>query len=244
MNTKHFIYTALFTTVAIGSISHANDFCQTAESRLNTAYEQYIKNEYDDDTEVKNLVISTLNNPKSLACTWENLAGFNTQTSPDKRLFSVDWRVEGGGTMQIFSGALQYRLNNKVTTTLNETDRIMSIDQMTLGKQTVYFLTSWGAGYTSLHGQSLHLFTTKNNKPTPAKLIKTKQGLTNTIDFAYDPFSADDDTNVNELIKINPKRQEFSIPVIIENENFPNGQITHRTLRYRYNGKQFVYVKK
>ena len=48
---------------------------------------------------------------------------------------------------------------------------------------------------------------------------------------------------LEKLIWVNAKQKEFSIPVVIENEQYPEGEVTKRVLRYRYNGKQFVYVK-
>lgn len=231
--------------------SFANDFCYTAEQKLNdlyTAYANYSDTSPSDD-ELANTVVSILKDPKSKACTWENLADFNVSYSSDKRLMIMDWRVDGGGTMQIFEGAWQYNDGNKLYAGNSETiGFVLDINQMTLNGKTVYFMTNWGAGYTSLHGQSLRLYTFDKNKLNEAKLIQTKEGLVNEIGFAYNPFlMPEKGIHKEKLVHISPSKREFSIPVVIEDMDKPeygaNGRVTNRTLKYRFDGKVFKYVK-
>ena len=231
------------------NVSYANTFCQTAEHEINTSYKKF--RDFDDvnlldnfDKNAENLsalILKTLNDKQSLACDWSNLTELDVNKSPDGRLLSISWQTDGGGTMKTFDTALQYHDGKHLHATTIDNGFVMNIHQMLLNKQPVYFINSWGAGDTSLHGQALSLFGIKNHKITPAKLIKTKQGLSHQIDFTYNSFSIPDD--MDELIQINTQKKEFSIPVIIENDKYPNGEVTKRVLRYRYNGTYFVYTK-
>ncbi len=226
----------------LSGVGHASDFCQNAVKNINTAYQSYrsfADGSYDDDT-FSNLVIKTLKDKQTLNCDWSELA-LNVAYSPDKHLMSMDWQVDGGGTMKEFQSVLQYQENNRLTVTNGSNGYVLEIHQMDIGGKPLYLVKDWSAGYTALNGQTINLYQIKNHTPTPAKLIKTKQGLTHTIGFAYNPFSIPDE--LDKLIEVNAKQKEFSIPVVIENEQYPEGEVTKRVLRYRYNGKQFVYIK-
>lgn len=243
MKTSFFI-SALFGALSLSSVSYANDFCQTAIDDINTAYQKYTdyENNIDDDgSQLSALIKKTLSDKQSLNCDWSELKDFNVEKSPDGRLLSLDWRIDGGGTMHVYDTVLQYHNGNYLNVISGDGGYVLDIDQMTLNNQPVYFINDWEAGYTSLHGQTLSLFTLKNNQLIPANMIKTKKGLTNKIDFIYNPFSIPDD--IEELIQINAKKKEFTIPVVIENEQYHNGEVTKRVLRYRHNGKHFVYVR-
>lgn len=236
----------------LSSISFANDFCQTAVNDINTAYHSYDDN---DDYEKHDVLLDSLHkviNNKlsqndSKDCTWENLNDdMNIAYSPDKRLMTMDWEIDKGGTMRTYDGILQYRHNNQIATAPFDDHNgfVLEIGQMTINQKVIYFVVSWGAGYTSLHGQNMSLYTLENGKLTPAKLIKTKEGLTHRIGFAYNPFfMPETGIHSEKLIHINPKNRSFSIPVVIEEKDYPNGRVTSRTLTYRFDGKYFVYRK-
>lgn len=248
MKYSHLVCGLLLSTT-FASNAYATSFCQKAEHDINTAYQNFrnfddvgVFDKFDDNAEnLLTLVLNTFNNKQSLTCNWSNLKEFYINKSPDGRLMSISWQTDGGGTMKTFDTVLQYHDGKHLHAIDANIVLVTDINQMQLNKQSVYFVTSWGAGDTSSHGQVISLFGIKNHQITPAKLIKTKQGLTHQIDFAYNPFSIPDD--IDELIHIHPKRQEFSIPVVIENDAYPNGEVTKRTLRYRFDGKHFVYVK-
>lgn len=236
----------------LSGTSFANDFCQRAVNDINTAYQSYENN---DDYEKHDLLLERLHSvmTKKLSdndsrhCTWEHLDDdIHINYSPDKHLMTMDWEIEQGGTMRIYEGIFQYRYDNQIATA-NFADGdgyVLEIGQMTLGKKVVYFVVSWTAGYTSLHGQNLSLYTLDNGKFVRAKLIKTKEGLTHSVGFAYNPFLLPKNgIHSKQLIHINPNKQEFSIPVVIEDKDNPNGKVTNRTINYRFNGRQFVYSK-
>lgn len=242
MKTQSLISVLLLSLLPLSGVSYASDFCQNAVKNINTAYQSYrsfADGSYDDDT-FSNLVVNTLKDKQSLNCDWSELA-LNVAYSPDKHLMSMDWQVDGGGTMKEFQSVLQYQKGKQPTVVNGSDGHVLGIHQMDIGGKILYLINDWVAGYTALNGQAISLYTIKNHTPTPAKLIKTKQGLTHTIDFAYNPFSIPDE--LEKLIWVNAKQKEFSIPVVIENEQYPEGEVTKRVLRYRYNGKQFVYVK-
>lgn len=238
----------LLLSTVFASTAYAQSFCQKAEHDINAAYQNFRNfddadalDKFDENGEnLLTLMLNTFNHKQSPYCHWSNLKEFDINKSPDGRLMSISWATDSGGTMKTFDTVLQYH-DGKHLHAVSIGGLVLDITQMTLNKQPVYFISDWEAGYTSLHAQGISLFGISNHKITPATLIKTKKGFTHQIDFAYDPFSIPDD--IDELIKVNAKRQEFSIPVVIENARFANGEVTKRRLRYRFDGKHFVYVK-
>ena len=238
----------LLLSTVFASTAYGSSFCQQAEHDINTAYQNFRNfddpdafDKFDENGEkLLTLMLKTFNHKQSPYCHWSNLKEFDISKSPDGRLMSISWQTDGGGTMKTFDTVLQYH-DGKHLHAVSTDGLVLDIAQMTLNKQPVYFISDWEAGYTSLHAQGISLFDITNHKITPATLIKTKKGPTHQIGFAYNPFSIPD--GMDELIQVNAKQREFSIPVVIENDEYPNGEVTKRRLRYRFDGKQFVYVK-
>jgi hypothetical protein len=108
----------------------------------------------------------------------------------------------------------------------------------------IYLLASTSRASSSLTGQSLRTMRIKGDAlEREAKLIKTGSGLTNEIGFAYDFFSVvDRPERPIRLFKFNSTRREFSFPVVIEDEETPQGRVTNKLITYRFNGTHFVKV--
>ena len=73
---------------------------------------------------------------------------------------------------------------------------------------------------------------------------RTPSGLTNDISFAYDFFSVvDRPERPIKLFTFNETRKEFKFPIVIEDEEAPQGRVTDKFITYRFDGTYFVKVK-
>lgn len=238
----------LFLLLLAAHPAAAEDFCRSAEAEIKRVYQAYkqFDDNSPDEAALGRTVAAALNNPQSIACDWAGLKDFNFAISPDKKLATLDWEEGGGGTMRLYYGAWQYRAGKKAAAGY-EAERIgfvTDIAQMPLNGQTVYFISNWGAGYTSLHGLTLRLYRMENGQLMPAKLIRTAKGLTHEIGFAYNPFFLPNTgRHRGKLIHIDPKTKTFTVPVVIDDQKSPNGRVTNRSLKYRFDGRVFRYVR-
>lgn len=172
-------------------------------------------------------------------------------TSGDGRFRVYSWDRGDGGTMHDYARIYQYKgADSKVYTKRewNEEDGgvgssvydIFSV--MTKGGM-VYIVCSTSIGDRSDHYQSADLFQIAGGKLNAnIELIKTKSGLTNTLGFEYNPFSIVDRNGSYNLITFDKKTNTLKIPVVIEDEEYPNGKVTGKTISYRFDGAYFVKV--
>jgi hypothetical protein len=174
------------------------------------------------------------------------------RTSKDKNFRAYSWDCECGGTMHDFYNVIQYRAGGKVNswaeTTSDDTDEggagsfIHDIFQMPAGGATIYITVSTFRASTSLNGQSIDIWRINGGGLQPrAKLIKTKEGLTDSISFAYDFFSVvDHPERPVRLVFFDEKTRSFKFPVVIEDDETPQGRVTNKFITYKFNGKYFV----
>lgn len=242
----------------LATYANSSDFCTTQEVQLSTKLDIMYKMAWSDDiferrekanADFKDNLSQALTDPRSNTCDWSGLSGLvHIRYSPDKRLSAFTWDATGSGTMHVFDGVFRFvdDAGNPQVLSDDSGGENFRIEQMNINPQKgwspVYLVVGYGIGSSSIHGQRLNLLQFQNNRLTPVKLIRTKQGDADSIVFTYSPFSMSETDNLNELISIDSQQNSFSIPVIIENMEFPGGQITKRRLNYRYNGKVFVYT--
>ena len=170
-------------------------------------------------------------------------------TSDDAKFRIYSWDLEDGGTMHNFARVYQYLgADGKVysiTDKLEEGDPgsfvydIFSLDAV---GDKVYIVCSNFIGSTQDHGQSADLYQIAGSElKDKVKLIKTKSGLTDTLNFGYNFFSiVDRSERPVKLISFDRKTKTLKIPVVIEDKEFPNGRVTNRFISYRFDGKYFV----
>ncbi len=173
-------------------------------------------------------------------------------TSPDGKLRTYSWDRGTGGTMHFFSNVYQFiggDGNVYAITDNNEEDslgsRYTEIYNLKTRKGTVYLVIGNSKFSTSYAGQAINLFKIEGkNLNGDYQIFKTRSGLTSSIGFSYDFFSV-----VNrperplKLIRYNSKQKEVLIPVVIEDKKTPQGRVTNRFIKYRFNGKHFVKVR-
>lgn len=166
-------------------------------------------------------------------------------TSEDGRFRIYSWDLEDGGTMHNFARVYQYlgtdgKVYSKGYDSAEEPSGSFVTDIFTLetagGK--VYIVSSTYICSSVCRGQSADLYkiegSTLNDK---VKLIKTKSGLTNTLSFGYTSLEPS-----VKLIHFDKKTKTLRIPVVIDDQEFPDGKVTNRFINYRFDGTHFVKV--
>jgi hypothetical protein len=106
----------------------------------------------------------------------------------------------------------------------------------------IYLATSTFIGSTSMHGQSIKTIKINGDDlDLTAKLIRTTSGPANSVGFGYDFFSVvDRKERPIKLFTFNEARKEFKFPIVIEDEETPQGRVTNKFITYRFNGTHFV----
>jgi hypothetical protein len=172
-------------------------------------------------------------------------------TSRDGNLRIYSWDEETGGTMHDHDSVFQYRgRSGKIFSWAEKSDRedaggfYHEIFQLDTPAGRVYLGVSTFIGSTSYVGQSIKVFKIEDDKLDPnVKLIRTGSGLQNTISFAFDFFSVvDRPERPLKLFKFDTASRTFAFPVVIEDEKTPQGRVTDKLIRYRFDGKYFVKV--
>jgi hypothetical protein len=172
--------------------------------------------------------------------------------SEDGRFRIFSWDMQDGGTMHDYARVYQYKgADGKVySKTDAQTEDSYGggfvTDIFTLATKigAVYIVCSTSVGSTSDHYQSADLYkiagSALNDK---IKLIKTRSGLTSTLGFEYNFFSVvDRQERPVRLISFDKRTKILKIPVVIEDEKFPNGKVTNKFISYQFNGGYFVKV--
>jgi hypothetical protein len=174
-------------------------------------------------------------------------------TSEDEKFRVYSWDSETGGTMHDYSRVYQFvgndgKINSKTEDNAEDEGNMGSFVNSVYNFQAktgmVYIVCSTFIGSTSDHYQSANLMKIKENNIEDVKLIKTKQGLTNSLGFEYNFFSVvDREERPIRLIQFDKKTNTLSIPVVVSDEKNLLGTVTDRVIKYRFNGKYFVKVK-
>ena len=172
--------------------------------------------------------------------------------SEDGKFRVYSWDLQDGGTMHRFARVYQYRVaNEKVFSKADEVPEegmglgfVTDIFGLNIKDGMVYIVCSTFIGSTKNYSQSAGLYKIEGSAlNNNVKLIKTRSGLTNTLGFEYDNFSViDRKERPLKLITYDNKTNTLKIPVVIKDEEFPDGRITDKFISYRFNGKYFVKV--
>jgi hypothetical protein len=190
--------------------------------------------------------------PTLLKYDFPRLAGkMQIVTSEDGKLRSYSWDDQEGGSGRLFETVYQYLDGSgKAHTWSVPADGegvvcsgfVNQIFQIDVPQGRLYLLNSTTACSTSLAEQDLSLFKIEGAKlNSNLKLIKTKSGLTNSISFEYDFFSVvDHPERPVKLVFVDKKNREFRFPIVISDDKMPQGRVTDKYIRYRFNGKYFV----
>jgi hypothetical protein len=175
-------------------------------------------------------------------------------TSDDGKFRIYSWDTETGGTMHNYSRVYQYQgADGKVYSKTEDNAEedggmgsfVYAIYTVDSKKGKIYIVCSTFIGSTQDHYQSANLYKIEGNSlKDKVKLIKTSSGMTDTLNFEYNFFSVvDRKERPIKLILFDKRTNVLKIPVVIENEKFPNGEVTNKFISYKFNGTNFVKVK-
>jgi hypothetical protein len=166
-------------------------------------------------------------------------------TSPDGKLRIYSWDLQTGGTMHDYSSVFQYQgKNGAIYTKAEDADDESAgafwtqIFQLGSSAVPIYIANSTFIGQSNIHGQSIEILRIVGEKLERPKLIRTRSGLQNSVDFIYDPYSLRE--RPERLVFYSVEKQTFGFPVVIEDKEFGNGRVTDRFIIYRFNGQYFV----
>lgn len=256
---KTIILILLFTSISFSQTITIKE----VEKDLELSYKKILSNRFKTDTidsnslELNNKVFKEkITNyiktyPKTLNYEFNLLKkNIHIVTSEDKLFRIYSWNTWMGGTMEDFENIFQYKSNEKVyyknslDKNNGEWDYVPFYSQiytLKVNRKTYYLVIKNGSYSSKDASQSIQIFNIENNKLNDSvKLIKTKNGLTNSIDFDFDFFSV-----VNrherplELIKYDTEKRIIYIPIVYE-----NGKVTNNYMTYEFTGKYFEKVEK
>lgn len=202
--------------------------------------------------ELKSKILSYTKTVATLKYPFESLKKKMTiATSPDGKFRIYSWDLEDGGTMHSFDGIYQFQdSSGKIysKSRLAEGEEgdagsfIPKIYELNTKSGKVYLPITSGIFSTQDHGQLVYAVKIfGKNLDEKVKIFKTNSGLTDSIGFGYNFFSVvDRKERPIILILFDSKTNILKIPVVIENEKFPNGEVTNRFINYKFNGTNFV----
>ncbi len=174
-------------------------------------------------------------------------------TAVDGKFRVYTWDSESGGTMHDYYRVYQFQgADGKVYSQTEDNSEedggagsfvydVFTVDAKD-GK--FYVVCTNFIGSTNDHYQSANLFKIEGNKINDkVNLIKTKSGLTNSLSFEYNFFSVvDRKERPIKLILFDAKTNTLKIPVVINDQKFPNGRVTDKFISYKFDGTYFVKV--
>jgi len=170
----------------------------------------------------------------------------NITTSKDGLFRIYSWDTQTGGTMHFFNAIYQYKTGGEVFTTLCNLDEgdpgcyYSKIFTLKAKKKTYYLGIANGIYSTKDVSQSIQAFELTNTGVNDSiQLMKTPEGMKNSLDLAYDFFSVyDNSERPIAVIKYNEKKKIISISMTNE-----KGEIVSGNKFYRFNGTYFEEVK-
>jgi hypothetical protein len=176
-------------------------------------------------------------------------------TSPDGKLRIYSWDSQTGGTMHDFCNVYQFRgESGRVHASAEQcshdlekqgagafTTEIFQTDATT---GPIYIEASTFIGSTSLAAQFISALRIRGERlDLNPMVIRTAKGLGSDITFQYDFFSvADHPERPVKLVFYDETKKEFRFPVVIEDDETPQGRVTNKSITYRFNGQYFVKV--
>nr|WP_294862619.1 hypothetical protein [uncultured Fluviicola sp.] len=166
----------------------------------------------------------------------------NVATSKDGKFRIYSWDSQTGGTMHFFNAIYQFKLGENAFTSwchLDEGDPgcfYSEIFTLKAKKKTYYLGIANGIYSTKDVGQSIQAFELTNTGVNDSiQLMKTPDGLRNSLDIAYDFFSViDNSERPVAAIRYDEKKKVISISTTNE-----KGEIVPGNKFYRFNGTYF-----
>ena len=162
--------------------------------------------------------------------------GMNITTSKDGKFRIYSWDEGSGGTMHEFSSVVQYKTSDGTVRAANLPSGgffhdIYHVDgSLYLGVAT--FIASGSLSEETIRGFKI----TGTRVDSNVRVFRTNSGLQNSISFGYDAPTAEG----RKLFSFDPVRRSFSFPVVVEDEETPQGRVTDKRITYKFDGRSFV----
>ena len=173
-------------------------------------------------------------------------------TSKDGKFRVYSWDLQTGGTMHDYDRVIQFVGKSGKPAAWSDGDGeyegggafYTDVFQVNTSRGPLYLLVSTSRASSSLNGQTIRAARiVGDDLELNPKVFKTGSGMTDSIGFAYDFFSVvDRPERPVRLFTFNEARKEFRFPVVIEDEEMPQGRVTNKFITYRFNGTHFVKV--
>lgn len=171
-------------------------------------------------------------------------------TSKDGKFRVYSWDLQTGGTMHEYDWIIQFVGNSGKPIAWSDNGGkyegggafYTDVFQVNSARGPLYLLVSTSIASSSLNGQTIRAARIVGDRlELNPKVFKTGSGLTDSIGFAYDFFTVvDRSERPVRLFTFNENRKEFKFPVVIEDEETPQGRVTDKFITYRFNGTHFV----
>jgi hypothetical protein len=254
MNILRIIFLLPLTFVLLRQTSYGQiNSCEEADKELTNIYSKIFPFYYGDQDSLDyysglfaNKITNYINNnPLTLTCKFKMLIDSNVcsiVTSIDGSFRIYSWDTWQGGTMHRFRNIYQFKLGNKVyTKNLNDDEEdfgayYTDIFTLKANSKTYYLAVSGGSESTKDAYEQIQVYSVSGNLLNDTvSLIKTQNGLKNSIGFEYDFFSVvDRPERPIRLIKYDVAKKIIYIPVVLE-----NGKVTDRFILYQFTGQYF-----
>lgn len=173
-------------------------------------------------------------------------------TSKDRKFRVYSWDLQTGGTMHDYDRVIQFvgKSGKPVAWTDNDGEYegggafYTDVFQVDTAAGPLYLLVSTSRASSSLNGQTIRAArVVGDDLELDPKVFRTSSGLASSIGFAYDFFTVvDRPERPLRLFTFDEARKEFKFPVVIEDEETPQGRVTNKFIAYRFNGTHFVKV--
>lgn len=186
---------------------------------------------------------NTINYPFKIL-TEEHICTITTSKDGQFRIYS--WDTQTGGTMRFFNAIYQYKRWDQVFTNwcnMEEGDPgafYSEIFTLKVKKKTYYLGIANGIYSTKDVSQSIQAFELTNTGVNDSiQLMKTDDGMQNSLDLSYDFFSVvDRPERPVAVIRYDEKKKIISVSMTNE-----KGEIVPGNKSYRFNGRYFEEVK-
>ena len=166
--------------------------------------------------------------------------------SDDGRLWIYSWDTDMGGTQHVFDNVFQYRQGQRIITTVdtgkNDEEYTYDYDKifmLKIGQQSYYLVTYYAILGLHERAEGIRVFAIENGKLNEkVKLIRTKRGLTNKLQYTYDQLLTNSDIMSETTLEYDPKEKTITFPVVVA-----DGKVTDNYITYKFNGQYFEKVK-
>jgi hypothetical protein len=170
--------------------------------------------------------------------------GINILTSTDGIFRIYSWDSQQGGTMYAYTNLMQYKAGQKTNSKLFTSGEngfeasYSNLYTFKTGDKTYYITIYGGPESSRFYYAGVKTFAIENGQLNDnVKIIKTKSGLQNAVQYEFD-FAFNNSWDEVNQITFDAATKTIKIPLVTE-----KGKITRKYITYKFNGQYFEKVK-